>query len=354
MAGLRLFILGTAAVFISAGSAVAQQQYRTWDRNNDGVVTRAEWRGTVQEFRDRDWNRDGVLSGTELADDDWTQAQAPTGQTFVSLDRNRDGRLTRGEWRGDRGTFLRADRNGDNFISRSEFINFDVASVDNDVLDFDALDDDRSNRIERAEWSGTRAAFNRLDTNRDGVLSRRELLSNDAVVARADGFDAADYNNNGVISRGEWQDGALTFNRYDVNRDGVISRREYAARGDDVGVERTFSVNPRQQWTDTGVFVNAGDVITWRAEGTIVMMTGNDDRATPAGSVSGRTASDSPRPDQKAGTLLLRIGNGSVEAVGAQGTFTARNSGPIYLGVNDDYLDDNSGEYRVAVSVSPR
>ncbi len=112
-------------------------------------------------------------------------------------------------------------------------------------------------------------------------------------------------------------------------------------------------VDSRQEWTDTGMFVNAGDLVTFRAQGTILMTTGADDRATPAGSLTGRTASNSPRPDQRAGTLLLRIGN-AMEAAGASGTFRARTSGRLYLGVNDDHFADNSGEYRVVLSISPQ
>jgi len=36
------------------------------DRNRDGVITRKEWRGDKKEFRALDWNRDGILSGQEL------------------------------------------------------------------------------------------------------------------------------------------------------------------------------------------------------------------------------------------------------------------------------------------------
>ena len=39
------------------------------DTDRDGVVTRAEWRGGDQVFRDRDTNGDGVLSGTEVRDE---------------------------------------------------------------------------------------------------------------------------------------------------------------------------------------------------------------------------------------------------------------------------------------------
>jgi Ca2+-binding EF-hand superfamily protein len=354
MAGLRVLILGLAAALLFTANATAQD-YRLWDQNNDGVITPAEWRGTVQDFRSRDWNRDGVLSGSELREQDgaWVNQDEP-GESFASLDRNEDGRVTRREWRGNQATFLRADRNGDNVISRLEFRNYNNVAQAADLSDFDLLDANGSGRIERDEWSGTRAAFGRMDRNGDGVLNRRELESSDVAPVDVDEFNRLDYNNNGVVSRGEWRDGATSFNRYDVNRDGVISRREYGASGLGASVEDTVVVDARQEWTDTGVYVNAGDVVTFRADGTIQMMTGTDDRATPAGSLTGRTAANSPRPDRPAGALLVRIGNGGIEAVGANGTFTARSTGRVYLGVNDDHFADNSGEYRVWLSIGPR
>lgn len=42
---------------------------RGMDADRDGVVTRAEWRGTEEGFRKQDANGDGVLSGAEVRDE---------------------------------------------------------------------------------------------------------------------------------------------------------------------------------------------------------------------------------------------------------------------------------------------
>ena len=36
------------------------------DANRDGAISRDEWRGSDQSFRVHDWNGDGVLSGGEV------------------------------------------------------------------------------------------------------------------------------------------------------------------------------------------------------------------------------------------------------------------------------------------------
>jgi Ca2+-binding EF-hand superfamily protein len=310
MALHRNLILALVALPFVGSTVLGQdaRQYRAWDRNSDGVITRAEWRGPLQEFRERDWNSDGVLSGREVWNEAFDQEDKWDVNDFVSLDRNRNGRLSRAEWRADRETFLRVDRNGDNQITRAEFLNANAGNA-TEAAHFDALDRDLSERIERDEWTGTRAAFNRMDANRDGVLTRRELTRGD------------------------------------------VARTAFDDRG---AVEHTIVVDSRQQWTNTGIFVNVGDLVTYRATGTIAMGSGDNDRATANGAFSGRKAGNSPRPDQPAGMLLLRVANGSVSAVGESGSFRVQQSGQLSLGVNDDHMADNSGEYRVWVAVDPR
>ena len=52
--------------FSSAPQQNADMRFRAMDQNNDGVVTRAEWRGSAQSFEQHDWNNDGVLSVDEV------------------------------------------------------------------------------------------------------------------------------------------------------------------------------------------------------------------------------------------------------------------------------------------------
>ena len=78
------------------------------------------------------------------------------------------------------------------------------------------------------------------------------------------------------------------------------------------------------------------------------------DTATPAGSFQGRRAPDAPILNQLAGGLLARIGNYGPIWIGDRRTLTAPVSGRLYLGVNDDHLADNRGEFIVTVGMQAR
>jgi Ca2+-binding EF-hand superfamily protein len=96
------------------------------DTDRDGVITRAEWRGNTQSFRKQDTNRDGVLSGTEVGADALETAEERRRREAISArfdraDQNRDGRIARDEWTDNVVRFTRMDRNGDGIVTREEF-----------------------------------------------------------------------------------------------------------------------------------------------------------------------------------------------------------------------------------------
>jgi hypothetical protein len=112
------------------------------DRDHDGVIRRAEWRGNDTSFANRDWNHDGILSGNEMkpgavrpvvrrsASSRSTAAATrtpirrssgtdPDGPVFARLDTNHDGVLTRAEWPDER--FSGVDFNHDGVLSAYEY-----------------------------------------------------------------------------------------------------------------------------------------------------------------------------------------------------------------------------------------
>jgi Ca2+-binding EF-hand superfamily protein len=340
------------------------------DTNGDGTISRSEWQGSERSFQVHDWNGDGRLSGQEVAigarrNSSWEQADHQAGRYeqyltwtsagFSNLDHNRDGRITSNEWHFDTDTFRRVDRNRDGSLDRTEFLgeNWDDDRGDS----FDDLDFNNNGLVERGEWHGSAAAFNALDRNRDGVLSRFEGVGGvDTTGDTWDEFAGLDYNRNGGISVDEWHWSRAAFDRRDQNRDGAISRREFELGGGAAGqatpaASRNVRVNPANRWTDSGLSVRAGDTIRVTANGTIQMSDNAQDTASPGGSTSGRRAENAPVLNQPAGMLLAMIDNYGPIVVGDQRTFRAPVAGRLSFGVNDDHLPDNRGSYTVNVNV---
>lgn len=353
-----------------AADQSARMRFQAMDRNGDGAISREEWQGSARSFAVQDWNGDGQLSGDEVriggqrtieqADHSPNRFERNlnwTIQSFNALDHNRDRRLTRNEWHFDPETFRRVDVNRDNAITQPEFVTGD-ADDERDVL-FDDLDANNDGQVERREWNGGAAAFNRLDQNRNGVLSRFEVVGGQQGTGdRWDEFQNLDSDNSGSLSRNEWHWSLGSFDRQDANHDGVLTRREFddvtgagPGRGDTAS--RTVEVDAQRRWTDAGLDVRRGEVLTFSATGEI-SMSAPTDVATPAGARSGRRAPDAPILDQPAGALIARIGDYGTIFVGDRRTITAPVSGRLYLGVNDDHLPDNRGAFTVTVGTQQR
>jgi opacity protein-like surface antigen len=191
------------------------------------------------------------------------------------------------------------------------------------------------------------------------VLSRAEVTGAAAADGGSvDSFASIDYNHNGLISREEWHWSRGSFDSRDDNGDGVISRREYNAPAvagntgslSNRDVHREVTVPGTQRWTDAGIDVRAGDVIRVNADGTIQLSDNPADRANPSG--ASRRAPDAPVLDAPAGGLIVRVGDSAPIFVGANGSTTTPVSGRLHLGINDDHLPDNNGQFRVTVDIA--
>ena len=348
----------------------SRMRFEVMDKNRDGSISRQEWRGSDRSFEVHDWNKDGQLSGPEVevggrretpveqADHQPNRFERNVNWTaagFTSLDHNRDRRLSANEWHFDQETFRRVDRNRDGALSQAEFVG--SATEDDDRGDsFDDLDDNNNGRVERSEWHGGAEVFARLDRNRDGSLSRFEVVGAEPAATDVwDQFGNLDSNRNGTLSRNEWHWSLGNFDQRDANRDAVLSRREFESNPPHAAATntaaQTIRVNARNRWTDGVIEVRAGDTIVFESSGTIVMSDNQNDTATPAGSRSARRAPDAPMLNQSAGALIAKIGDYGPLLVGARQTLVAPVGGRLYFGVNDDHLLDNSGEFTVSVKV---
>jgi Ca2+-binding EF-hand superfamily protein len=297
-------------------------RFAEMDTNGDNIITRQEWRGSARSFEVHDWNNDGRLSGDEVrmgaawpnrgADvNDWTEAR------FNTIDRNGDGRITRTEWGYDLQDFIRVDRNRDNIVTRNEFLI--AQDIDDDRGDsFENLDINGDNRIDRNEWHGSLAAFRWLDQNGDGRLSRVETAGAD-LPAGGTGTGAP--------------------NRIGGRRD----------------TPRTVIVSAQRAWADTGIDLQPGDIVTITATGRVNYSAARDAVAEPGGAAGRAATAAAPMPHMDIGTLIARIGNSEPFVVGANlDSLRAPRAGRLFLGVNDDVLTDNSGQFQASITVIRR
>ena len=212
---LRIAVLAGVAAAPAAAQSQAMR-FGEMDENKDGVITRREWRGSDRSFTVHDWNGDGILSGDEV----------------------RAGGRRRGT------------------ASAPEF---DDAARTGSYADwtpraFGELDHNRDGRISRDEWHFDREGFRRADHDNDGALSRAEFVGEGTEDDdRDDRFEYLDANNDGRIARSEWHGSAQRFDRLDANRDGALTRAE-AGIGDEppgdlftsVDVNRDDRITPNE------------------------------------------------------------------------------------------------------------
>jgi YD repeat-containing protein len=256
-----------AGAALCAATASAQDRAERFverDLNRDGVLSPSEYTGTgghPGNFRALDVNNDGVLSRGEFVDRTGAvEGRAlpnvsgllgsAAGPEFQRMDRNRDSLLTRAEWSGDAATFRRMDANDDRYVTTSEYVAYhravnegqlvkDPAGVlVKDAREFRVLDYDDDGRLTRREWNGDRREFDAMDLNNDGLLTYNEYVSPVDDDLRSVRFRDLDRNRDGRLTRAESGLDRSTFGLLDRNNDGRVTREEFR---DTRGLDDRFS-----------------------------------------------------------------------------------------------------------------
>lgn len=119
-----------------------------------------------------------------------------------------------------------------------------------------------------------------------------------------------------------------------------------------------IAVNGNQPWTDTGINVKKGDMITFSATGRVSVATGNspDVVADPNGANNFPAPRNNyPLPSMSVGGLIAKVGNDRPFGVGTlTHPISMPDNGRLYLGVNDDGFGDNSGAFYVTITRTGR
>lgn len=161
----------------------------------------------------------------------------------------------------------------------------------------------------------------------------------------------------GVIEFEDHRGGRRTIR---VNRDEVARIELDRGFGGDSGFsggggrpsglrERSVTVSATTAWSDTGIDLRSGSTVFFEASGNVRW--GRDRRDGPEGENDSPNNPNRPIPNRPAAGLIGRIGNDAdAFYIGnEQGPIRVRSSGRLYLGINDDFLQDNSGSFRVIV-----
>ncbi len=176
---------------------------------------------------------------------------------------------------------------------------------------------------------------------RDGRRIQGQLISfqNGIVEFQESGFGARP----GRVSRDDVI--GIEFGR-DERNEPPRSSQQGRPRG--LREKQTMAV-ANMAWTDTGIDVNAGQNIYFEAGGEIHW--GANRRAGPGGEQNSPNNPQRPMPNRPGAALIGRIGDSKdYFFIGDEtGAFRTRSSGRLFLGINDDYLQDNSGYFRVVV-----
>lgn len=115
---------------------------------------------------------------------------------------------------------------------------------------------------------------------------------------------------------------------------------------------KVLADNTANGWTNTGWVVRKGQKI--RITGTGRVSLGNGRYTTPSG-VASLPDGEKLMKDKPTGGMIAVIGDDNNEFifVGSSIEFTASRDGALFLGVNEGYLDDNSGSYDVSIEIDP-
>ncbi len=168
------------------------------DANKDGKITKDEFPGPDAIFDRMDADGDGSISEAEgkAAEDagmrmrkNMTGAGDPAerwANLLEHADADKDGKISKDEFRGPDAAFARLDANGDGFITEDE------AKAAGDRMregrgqqGFARMDEDGDGNVTRDEWN---AAFDKLDTNGDGVLNQEDRPERGAGQGQGQGM----------------------------------------------------------------------------------------------------------------------------------------------------------------------
>jgi Ca2+-binding EF-hand superfamily protein len=139
------------------------------------------------------------------------------------IDADRDSRISVKEFDGDVADFLYFDRNASGSVTLSEIQR--AVEVEQEALDRVLQGDrDGDGRLSKGEFRGSSRRFRYLDLNEDGLVTTEEYVLEHRRLSER--LERDDMDSDRKISAAEFSGGAAKFEKYDANKDGFIDRGE--------------------------------------------------------------------------------------------------------------------------------
>jgi hypothetical protein len=130
-------------------------------------------------------------------------------------------------------------------------------------------------------------------------------------------------------------------------RTGTAGQGQRRGTSGDQGGDR-IRVDANQEWIDTGIDVRRGDRLVFNVRGTITVADGGP-AIGPDGTTGSRNARY-PLRNAPLGALIGGVDDGAPFFIGANAQqITMPASGRLWLGINDDFFDDNRGAFTVTI-----
>lgn len=168
------------------------------------------------------------ISSTALAQNFHKGRGKGPGHRFAKLDRDQNGQITVEEMQTAKlERWLRADANKDGVISRDEIATMRKNRGAKHFTQKDANNDGSLDRDEVPRMP--QAVFDRLDTDKNGLLSQSELANRrgQTLEEKTKRFEHIDANGDGQVSKAEIIEHVKErFKELDLNGDGVVDREE--------------------------------------------------------------------------------------------------------------------------------